>query len=89
LLIHSHGHPLIVIIFFVITSLGVFTFIYLKQTMSEGYIVLLNVMCFYISAFRSMCVVLHMVVYCSSLISCFHSIIIIIIIIIIICVVNL
>jgi hypothetical protein len=55
------------------------------------YIVLfrmLNVMCFYISAFRSMCVVLLMVVYCSSLISCFPGIIIIIIIIIVTCVVN-
>jgi hypothetical protein len=66
LLIHSQGHPLIAIIFFVITCMGVFTIIYLKQTMSEGYIVLhlfctyslsymlflmLNVMYFYISAF--------------------------------------
>jgi len=39
LLIHSHGHPHYYF-FFVITFVGVFAIIYLKQTMSVGYIVL-------------------------------------------------
>jgi hypothetical protein len=50
LLIHSHGHPLIIIIIIiiilVITSMGVFTIMYLKQTMSVGYIVL-QLLCTY------------------------------------------
>jgi len=45
---------------------------------------MLNVMYFYISAFRSMCVVPYAIVSCCCLISCFPGIIIIIII----CVVN-
>jgi hypothetical protein len=41
LLIHSHGHPhYYYYYYFVITSVRVFTIIYLKQTMSVGYIVL-------------------------------------------------
>ena len=31
----------------------------------------LNLLCFYISIFRSMCAVLNMAVFCSSLTSCF------------------
>ena len=72
---HHHHHHLLYVEYFIL--------IFVRQTMSLGNTVL-NLLYFYISTFRSVCVVPNMAVFCSSLTSWIPGYVVVIIIIIII-----